>query len=305
MNRKFIINIDTSKYDAPTQEDLDAAKRYIVRRNNTTNALRDIAEEEIKDAAAEIAQIAMRYDTEPTAFAFDSNVSEDMMDEVAEVMDDLEETLMAQLVDYATMPARDDGIKYLLIALLLSLGHRNLGMRETVHQYLWRTLRQTEALVVAAKAAKMSPQVTVSLVRSSLSQFRGNKQYRALMRYRHLYNAQYVRNGGQATFSDGTPNVQGVPTSGLLATLNTLASAVDAVWMYNQQLEMQQDGAIGYWQFRGSDYPCDICDEEVGFHEIEQGADIGAWVEYEPYPHAHCCCGRMPIYSKQELENIS
>ena len=305
MAKKIRLKIDMLKYKKPTQEELDAAKRYVVRRSDTANTLHDIAEDQITEAAVELTQIAYRYDIDPQRFAFDSSVNEEMMDEVVRVMNSLEDSLLERLEHYATMPARDEGTKYLILAFVLALGHRNLGMRETVHQYLWRTLRQVEALVVTAKVAGMTSAKAVSLVRSSLSDFRGSKNYRAIMQYRHLYEAQYVRNGGQATFSDGSPNVQGVPVSGIQAVLNTLSAAVDAAWLYNQQLEMVEDGAIGYWQVRGSDYPCDACDEEVGFHEIERGTDVNTAMEYDPYVHAHCKCGRLPIYSKEQLNNIS
>ena len=304
MGKKLVVKIDTDKYRTPTQKELEDAKKYVVRRSEAASALSDIAEEEITEAAAEITQIAMRYDIEPTLFALDSNVNEDMMDEVATVMDNLEESLMEHLEDYTTAPAKNEGTRYLILALVLSLGHLNWGIRETLHQYLWRTLRQVEALIVSAKVAKLTPQAAVSMVRSSIGDFRGSSTYRSIMKYRHLYEAQYVRNGGQATYSDGTPNVQGVPISGVQAVLNVLKSAVDAAWLYNKQVEWASDGVVGYWQFRGSDFPCDACDEEVGFHELGEGEDMEIRMEYDPYPHPHCCCGRLPIYNKEQLENV-
>lgn len=298
MAEKITIRLDTSQYRTPTQEDLEEAKRYVLRRSEAINAMRELAEEKIRDAAVEASLIAMRYDIEPQQFSFDTSVSEDMMQEVSVVMDDLEEDLLDLTENYATAPAHDNGTKYLLWGLVLSLGHRNLGLRDTIHEYLWRTLRQTEALVVAAKAVGMSQVQTTALVSSSLSNFRGSREYQRLMRYRHLYAAQYVNNGGLATFSDGTPNVQGVSTSGITATLNVLAGAVNRAWTAMQSFEMQQDGAIGYWQTRGSDYPCDLCDEEVGFHELGD-------IDYDEWPHYNCLCLRIPIYRKEELDNMT
>lgn len=298
MAKKLTIKLDTTRYKAPTQEDLDSAKRYILRMNDTANAMRDYAMEEIEDAAVELAQIAMRYDIDPKVFSFDSSVDGDMMTEVAAVMDGLEDSLMEHLEGYATACTDSEGNKTLLLAFLLTLGHRNLGIRDTIHEYLWRTLRQTEALVVAAKENGLSPVQTVSVVRSALSSVNTDRFYLSLMRYRHLYNAPFIRSGGKATYSDGTPNVQGVPVAGILAVRNTLVNAVHSTWRYNQTEEMRQDGAIGYWQFRGSDFPCDICDEEVGFHELGD-------MEYDDWPHARCMCGRIPIYRKEELENMT
>lgn len=298
MAKKLTIKLDVSRYRKPTQKELNAAKRYVVRRSEAANALQDIAEDEILDAAVDIAQIAMRYDIDPQRFAFDSSVDEGMMREVAAVMDSLEESLMDHLEGYATAPAKDEGTRYLLWGIVLALGHRNMGLRATVHEYLWRTLRQTEALVVAAKQQGLTQTQTTSLVRSSLANVRGSRAYQSLMRYRHLYDAPFVNSGGRATFSDGTPNVQGVATSGLTATLNVLKGAVDKAWTEAQKMEMQRDGAVGYWQFRGSDYPCDACDEEVGFHELGD-------IENDELVHFNCCCGRIPIYRIEQINEMS
>ena len=298
MAKKLTIKLDTSKYKTPSQEELDAAKQYVVRTNNAANAMREIAEDEITDTAAELVKIADKYNIDPQRFAFDSDVSEPMMDEVAAVMDNLEDSLMRHLEDYTTKPTTNDGSHALIWAFVLALGHRNMGMRQTLHQYLWRTLRQTEALIAAGKTLKLPQQQIISNVRSDLANMRGSRMFNAIQSYRHLFDAQFIRNGGMATYSDGTPNAQGVPTSGLTAILNTLGGAVTQAWRYAEQQEMQQNGAIGYWQFRGSDYPCDSCDEETGFHELGDR-------EYDPYPHPHCMCGRIPIYKKQELDNMT
>ena len=298
MAKKLTIKLDVSRYRKPTQKELNAAKRYVVRRSEAASALQDIAEDEILDAAADIAQIAMRYDIDPQQFAFDSSVDETMMQEVGAVMDSLEESLMDHLEGYATAPAKDEGSKYLLWGLVLALGHRNMGLRGTIHEYLWRTLRQTEALVVAAKQQGLTQAQTTSLVRSSLANVQGSRAYQSLMSYRHLYNAPFVNSGGRATFSDGTPNVQGVATSGLTATLNVLKGAVDKAWTEAQTMEMQRDGAVGYWQFRGSEYPCEACDDEVGFHDLGD-------IENDDWPHFNCCCGRIPIYRIEQINEMS
>ena len=298
MEKKITIILDTSKYKTPSQKDLDSAKNYVVRMNDAANAMRDYAVEEIEDAAVELVQIALRHNIDPKQFSFDSSVDEDMMTEVAAVMDNLEDSLMKHLEDYATACANDDGSKTALIAFLLTLGHRNLGIRETIHEYLWRTLRQTEALVVAAKENALSPTQTLSVVRSALDSVQTDKFFLSLMKYRHLYNAPFIRNGGKATYSDGTPNVQGVPVAGIIAVRNTLVNAVHSTWHRNETVEMRQNGAIGYWQFRGSDYPCDLCDEEVGFHELGD-------IENDEWPHVSCMCGRIPIYKIEETDNMT
>lgn len=300
MARKLTIKLDTSHFREPTQRELDDAKKFVLMRSQAASAMREWAEEQITEAAVEITQIAMRYNIDPREFAFDSSVSEPMMRDVAAVLDNLEDDLMEELKERATQYASDNGTKTLLLGFLLALGHRNLGLRNTLHEYMWRTLRQTEALVAAAKENNMTSSKATALVRNSLATAQGSALLRSMMNYRQLYRAQFINNGGRATFSDGTPNVQGVPVSGLEATLNVVESAMNHTWEKAHSLEMQQKGAVGYYQFRGSDFPCATCDEETGFHPTESPDD---WM-YQDFPHEHCRCGRIPIFNIQEIDNL-
>ena len=50
---------------------------------------------------------------------------------------------------------------------------------------------------------------------------------------------------------------------------------------------MKRNGAIGYVVYRGSSYPCDICDNNRGFHPI---SDISLPV------HSRCCCYAVAVY---------
>ena len=296
MARKTVIRIDTSRYRTPTQEDLDEARDHVARRGSTLDSLRRAAAERITDTAGRIAEIAVQYGIAPEEFAFDSSVSEEMMTRVAAEMEDLEEQLMAMAREYATRDAHSDGMRALLLGMLLSLGHRNLGLKGTIHEYLWRTLRQTEGIIAAARGLGRTPTQTVSLVRSNIGQGVALADMQRLSRYRHLYRAPFISSGGKATYSDGTPNVQGVPVSGMRATLSAVTNAVGKTLDYQNMVEMEQKGAIGYWQARGSDYDCAVCDDEVGFHGLGD-------MEYDEYPHISCCCIRIPIYRKEELDN--
>lgn len=294
MARKTIIKIDTSIYRKPTQEELNAARDFVVERTKVVDELRRAAAEAITDKIGAVAEIAVQYEIVPEEFVFDSSVNEQMMTRVAEEMEDLEEQLMELAQGYALRDASSEGMSMLLLGLLLTLGHRNMGLRDTVHEYLWRTLRQTEALIAAAKGVGRTPTQIVSLVRSNIAQGVTSADMIRLSRYRHLYRAPFISSGGKATYSDGTPNVQGVPVSGVQAVLNTITNAVRKTIDRQHTIEMQQNGAIGYWQARGSDYDCAICDEEVGFHELGD-------IEYDSYPHLSCMCIRIPIYNKEQL----
>jgi len=63
--------------------------------------------------------------------------------------------------------------------------------------------------------------------------------------------------------------------------------AIADAWMHADIDYMKTNGAIGYMQFRGSSYPCEPCDDLVGFHNID---------EYTLPVHANCKCYAVPIY---------
>lgn len=64
-----------------------------------------------------------------------------------------------------------------------------------------------------------------------------------------------------------------------LALLSTFA--VTEGWMRWWGLNAERNGASGFYSFRGSSYPCSLCDSMVGFHPMS--AYVGAW-------HPHCKC---------------
>lgn len=296
MAKNLTIKLDTSQYQEPTQQQLKDAKDFILKRVDAANEMRNVAGDMIIDAAAAVAAIAFWHDISGEDFVFDSEVDSEMMSEVGAVMNDLEEELYLLLEEKATAPAKDNGTKLLLIGLLLALGHKNLGIRGTLHQYLWRTLRQTEAIIAAAKSQGKSQAETIALVRSGIANPMTVQILNSAYKTAGQYRAPFINSRGRATYSDGSPNVQGVPVSGLQAVQNVVGNAIDILWTRYDLLQMKEVGAIGYYQFRGSNYPCNVCDDEVGFHEFGDLLN-------DDYPHPHCCCGRIPIYRKEEIES--
>lgn len=82
------------------------------------------------------------------------------------------------------------------------------------------------------------------------------------------------------------PNTKGVRTfhSLLLLERHTIADT----WMYASERDMIRNGAIGFYSYRGSSYPCQTCDDNRGFHDFS-----------EPFPpyHNRCCCYAVPVFN--------
>ena len=67
-----------------------------------------------------------------------------------------------------------------------------------------------------------------------------------------------------------------------IKAMSLLASfAVAEGWMYWWGLNGKRNRATGFFSFRGSSYPCDLCNSMVGYHPISEY--VGIW-------HPHCKC---------------
>lgn len=290
----------------PTNEDVKAAKQYILDRADAEERAQYIAEERIQEAAEMLVEIAYKYDVPVSRFSFDSDVNEDMMTEVSEVMDELEEDLMEDVRD-AALSCTSDNDRYLaLLAILLSLGHRNMSLRDTVHAYAWRTLRQAEALIAAMRAAGLTRTEARTKIKTEIQHFQTSPELQAALTHPLDFEAPYIRNGGKATFPDGSQNVQGVPVNGYDAIKSIFGIAVAQIWMRNQLMDMQDSNVIiGFYQLRGSLYPCSICDEAAHYYRISDVSDEDP-TKNGDIVHCNCMCYRVPIFksdvaTKEEL----
>lgn len=86
---------------------------------------------------------------------------------------------------------------------------------------------------------------------------------------------------------------RGRTNSMLTAIGNLTRFGIAHGWMKNWEIETTKDGAIGWMVQRGSTVPCSLCDENCGFHTIEEGTQLPQ--------HVCCCCLAIPIYDNHSL----
>lgn len=275
----------------PSQEDVRAAKNFILTRIEVAALAQDRAGELILDAAVELVYIAYRYSVPAEQFEFEANSS--IMEEVVKLMSALESNLLGQVEFYALSCTENEGLRKDLLALLLVMGHRNMKLSETIYAYQWRMLRQAEALIAAYKAAGLSVDDAVKKIRPQISAFNTSPELQEALKNKSAYTAAYIANGGKATFPDGSPNVKGVPVDGYNAIKLLFGTAVAQIWMRNQLQEMQQlEDCMGYYVLRGSNYNCALCDSYVGYHEKTD-------IESLPPYHPNCHCYIIKVYKNE------
>lgn len=290
MAKAVRIELDTTRYRTPTVSEIRAAKDYILRRSDVADEAWDIASDYIMEAVEKLVRIAYKYNIPPEQFAFDSSVNQDMMDEVSAVMEDLDDDIYELLRSRALSCTKNEESRSWLLALMLTLGHRNMSLRETLYSYEWRMLQQVGALVSSDKYNNVPVEQSVVNTTHYIGKVTQSPSFVKTTKYRELFASAIIRTGGKTTFPDGSPNVQGVPVDGYNAIKQVYGGVIAHVWMKNQLVEMLNNGCVGYYQLRGSEYPCAVCDDEVGFHE---GIDIND----EPFPHMNCYCYRVPVYA--------
>ena len=270
--------------------------------SDVANAAQNIAGRYITEAAEKLVEIAYKYNIPPYRLSFDSNVNSDMMNEVIDVMDDLEEKIMQLLEEYALSCTDDPEEQRDLLVLLANLGHRNMNMRQTVHAYLWRFLHQVGALSAAFLFASLPLSQSKTRIKTAIQTFAMTPELQATSQYRQLFSAQFIRNGFKPTFPDGTPNIQGIPVDGYNAIMQLYGIAIAQIWEKNQIDKWKNDNNIaGYYQLRGSNYPCTKCDDAVGFYPIDNTNSNSNYLV-----HPNCMCYRVPVYfNEQGQPNLS
>lgn len=286
MAKKIVITLDTSRYEMPTEEQIKAAKKYIVDRVAVQRALEDEIDELLRDMAEDIITLCYKYNVDPKTFTFSESYNPELMREVNDLMDIYEQVMMEVIEDYATRCTTNDKRRSLLALWIVSLGRDNNNLRGTLHKYTYKFVKDLEAAVAALRYAKVGMADAIVLVKTYLHQIYNIPQVRMTFTRALSFAATYIRTQGV------NPGAVGLSNNGSTNIVNMARITAGMSWMRQLMMQFEEDGAVGYWQGRGSVYPCRICDEEEGLH-------VGDW-KNDPWPHPSCMCWRIPIYPKKQ-----
>ena len=276
-------------YRPVTEADIRTAQNYVGRRESAAAGLSMLIDAMLKDAAENIVRICYRHNVDPKTFSISPKYNEAMFDEIASVLNDLEDDILDMIMDYATRCTRSKERKSLLILWILSLGRNNRNLRQTLETRLRMFMRDIEAMVAALRLAGTDVSSAVTKVRNGLHAVYSIPEVKASFSRSVMMQARYIRAKGIKKGNVGNSN------SEANNILRFAQITLQMAWMRNQTENFRQNGADGYVVMRGSSYPCALCDSHVGWHPIE---DIQSF----PLFHGHCRCIAVPVFKKDFKE---
>jgi hypothetical protein len=257
-----------------TEKQISEAKDFLKRRLAAELSMNEHLKEELTDAAKEIVRISLKYNIPPRNFRFSSN--KELLEEVGAVIKKLRETVYIHtefLSCYARKEDREEVIGY------INAETHGKTLKERISIYCNRYKFEVESAIASGLLLGKSGKEIENSISSNLNAPYNNPSFKEAVR-QGVSSESRIAAGG-ISYGVGVSNSAFNSLNKL--TRNTIADA----WMWWQFMSHKRDGAVGYYQYRGSSFPCGLCDSEVGYHPI--GADYGL-------PHPYCKCFRVYVY---------
>lgn len=258
-----------------SQKDIDEAKAFILRRVKAEISMQNHLDESLLWAAKEIIAISYKYHIKASLFKFSTNSR--LKSEVDNVLARLREMLYEYTETLAVSADEDDDNDIIAFINGKTYGHT---LKERINIYTNRYSYELEAFIASGLLQNLSKDKLLSSVRANMSTPYNNS----------LFRNSVIRGGMAATriHSKGITYGQGHSNSAR-NLLNTLTRNIIAgAWMWVYGNNAKKNGAIGFYSFRGSSYQCNVCDEAIGYHPIE---------EYRGYWHLNCRCYFVFVYN--------
>ena len=206
-----------------------------------------------------------------------------MFNEIADVLNDLEDEILDLILSYSTRCTKDEDKKLRLLPWILALGKNDKGLRASLQDRLWVFSRDVEAMIAAAKTAKFDASRAVSVIKSNLHTAYQMPGMAAAFAHSSLYKAHYIRTRGVKKGNRGSSN------SEANNIIRFAKMTVQMSWMHYHQELYKEQGAAGYICLRGSLFDCQICDDVCNvFYPIDHPIPLPV--------HANCCCYAVPVF---------
>lgn len=252
----------------PTDKQIQEAKQFLQTRIEAEISAKNNIEKYMIEAAREIISVSQKYDIPPRLFRFSSNDS--LKKEVDDVIRKLKENIIYATETLSVYNRKDDKTS---ILELLNDCRNGKTFKERVNEYTNRYKFELEAAIAAGIFLGRKDNEILSIIHRSLSAPYNNPDIK--FSFRKGLSATRIETKG-ISYGVGKSN----SAYNLITTLSRNEIALLWMWWYGKQA--LKNGATGFYSFRGSSYPCSLCDDNANiFHPIS---------EYYGQYHLNCRC---------------
>lgn len=260
--------MSTTEY-TPTEDEIKEAKDFLLERLDAEHSMATNLKRIMEKAAEQIVAIAYKYNIPPENFSFSFNPN--LQREVDEVISGLVEEIIEDTDLLATYQAEEHEDE--VLAFIHRETHGNT-LDGRVTEYADKYKRELGIGIIAALLLGKSRTEATSAIRENLSS-----------PFKNPFIVEVLKNGAIIEI----PNYGRGHSNSMLNSLTKLTGhAIAEGWMHLLFLLAVDGGAVGFVTFRGSTYPCNVCDEYAGVvHPLE-----------DPMPplHLNCVCGAVFVY---------
>lgn len=249
----------------PTEADIEAAKAYLRLRLEAEHSMTYNLSIVMREAAERIVEICYNAKIDPTVGSYEKLPAKVQL-EIEEVVQWLRETIYDYFLTLAIYDHEENRDK--ILPFILGENH---GMTFDERLSVYCTKYRDELLLLVGAG------LFLEISKSALAKSIGN----------HLkkpYNNPDLIEGIAAPLSYGRGRTNSMFTA--LSGLTTFGIA--QAWMKDWELTTEEKGAIGWEVRRGSSYNCELCDENCGFHSLDEGTQLPQ--------HLSCACFAIPVY---------
>lgn len=249
----------------PSEKDVEAAKEYIRRRLDAERSMVYNLEKAMKRAAEKIVEICYSANISPQNFHY-SDLSIRDQNKVDEVIKELQEEVGDYYETLAIADHEED--RYYLLPIICG-EDRGLTFEERLEDYCNKYKNELMLLIGAGLFLGVAKKLLAKSIGENL---------------KHPYANQLLAEGIDAPLTYG----RGKTNSMFTAIGNLTRFGIAKGWMKSWERSTSKNGCFGWIVRRGSSWPCDICNDNCGFHSIEEGTGLPV--------HNHCCCVAIPVY---------
>lgn len=258
----------TTHYE-PTDDEIKEAKEFLIKRLDAEHSMAANLKKVMEKAAIRIVELSYKYNIPPENFSFSYNTR--LQNEIDDIISELTEEIIEDTDLLATYNAEEHEEE--VLAFIHRETHGNT-LDNRVRDYVEKYKNELEIGLIAALFMKKSRD-------EALAGILGNMD----SPFKNPIIIDAIQNGAVIEI----PNYGRGHSNSMLTSLRKLTGhAVAEGWMHLLWLVAIDGGSIGFVTFRGSSYPCNICDEYAGVvHPLE-----------DPMPplHLNCVCGAVFVY---------